>query len=454
MRNNIGINVSIHPIEDRYGSGEMRSIFEEETRFQRMLEVEGALAKALSEEGMIPKTHGPKIARKAKIEQVTVSKIKEFDEETDHEIMSLVMALADVCGTSSRSVHFGATSNDIIDTATALQCRDALEIMEYRIRDLLDVILRLAEDNVNTIMVGRTHGQHAIPTTFGMKAALWADEIARHLKRLKEVRERVLVGQMTGAVGTGAAWDDKASEVQERVMQKLELKPVEISNQIIQRDRFAELISFISLIGGTLAKIGLEIRNLQRTEINEVSEPFKANQVGSSTMPHKRNPIKSERVCGLARVLRGNAHAAHENMVIEHERDLTNSSCERVIMSESFLIIDQMLLDQTFVLKNLRIHAKRMEENLDITNGLNMAEAVMIEVTRKGMNRQEAHKALRECTSHALRKGISLSSALQQNREVLDYISKNEIRDLLNPRGYLGIAGKTVRKVVDNLREL
>ncbi|KXB04530.1 adenylosuccinate lyase [candidate division MSBL1 archaeon SCGC-AAA833F18] len=444
----------VHPIENRYGSDEMRAVFEEETRFQRMLDVEGALAKALAAEEMIPKTHGQKIARKAKIKHVPVKKIRKLEEKTGHETMALVLALAEVSGTGSRSVHFGATSNDILDTAMALQFRDALEVLEKRMRDLLEVMIKQAKENVDTVIVGRTHGQHAVPTTLGMKFAIWASEMGRNLKRLEEVKSRVLVGQMTGAVGTGAAWGEKASKIQKRVMEELELESVEISNQVIQRDRFAELISFLGLLGGTLAKVGREIRNLQRTEISEVSEPFGEEQVGSSTMPHKRNPIKSERVCGLARVLRANVQAGLENMVIEHERDLTNSSCERVLLPESFLIIDQMFLDQEEVLENLRIRAKRMEQNLKLTQGLNMAEAVMIEVTRRGMDRQKAHKALRECTSYALREGVSLSSALQQNGEILEHISKEEIRDLLNPKKYLGNAENTVKKVIKNLEKI
>lgn len=444
----------VHPIESRYGSDEMRSVFEEETRFQRMLDVEGALGKALAAEEMIPKTHGQKIARKAKIKHVPVERIRELEEETGHETMALVLALAEVSGTASRSVHFGATSNDILDTGMALQFRDALEILEGRIRNLLDVMIKQAKENVDTIMVGRTHGQHAVPTTLGMKFAIWASEMGRHLERLKQVRSRVLVGQMSGAVGTGAAWGENASKIQERVMEELGLEPVEISSQIIQRDRFAELASFLGLLGGTLAKVALEIRNLQRTEISEVAEPFGEEQVGSSTMPHKRNPIKSERVCGLARILRANVQAALENIVIEHERDLTNSSCERVLLPECFLIIDQMFLDEQGVLEDLRIRAKRMERNLELTQGLNMAEVVMIELTKRGMDRQKAHKALRECSSYALREGVSLSSALQQNGEILEQISKKEIRDLLNPEKYLGDAEKKVKRVIRNLEKL
>ncbi|MBS3815929.1 MAG: adenylosuccinate lyase [Hadesarchaea archaeon] len=446
--------MTVHPIEDRYGSEEMRAVFEEEARFQRMLDVEGALAKALADEEMIPKTHGQKIARKAKIKHVPVAKIREFEEETGHETMALVLALAEASGTAGRSVHFGATSNDILDTGLTLQIRDALEILEDRIRSLLDVIIDQAKEHVDTVMVGRTHGQHAVPTTLGMKLAIWGSELGRHLERLEEVRSRVLVGQMNGAVGTGAAWNNKAQVIQEKTMKELELKPVEISNQIIQRDRLSELINFLGLVGGTLGKIALEIRNLQRTEISEVAEPFGEDQVGSSTMPHKRNPIKSERVCGLSRALRSHVQSALENMIIEHERDLTNSSCERALVPECFLLLDQMFIDQKFVLENLRVRANRIKHNLKLTKGLNMAEAVMIELTRRGMDRQKAHKVLRECTSYALREGISLSSALQKNAEILDQLSKEEIRELIKPENYLGDAKGKVNRVIEKLEEI
>lgn len=446
--------MSVHPIEGRYGSEEMRSVFDEETRFQRMLDVEGALAETLSELEMIPKTHGPKISRKAKIKHVPVKRIRELEEKTGHETMAMVLALAEVSENAGRSVHLGATSNDILDTGLALQLKDALKILEDRIFDLIEVIIERAEEHSEEIMVGRTHGQHAVPTTLGMKFALWGNELKRHLERLEEIKTRVLVGQMSGAVGTGAAWGDRGPEIQEKVMEKLDLGSVNISTQVIQRDRHAELVNLIGLIGSTLAKIGREIRNLQRTELSEVSEPFGENQVGSSTMPHKRNPIKSERVCGLARILRSNVQAALENIILEHERDLTNSSPERILFPECFLVVDQMFLDMTNVLDGLTIRAKRMETNLELTHGLNMAEAVMVELTRRGMDRQKAHEALRECSNYAISENISLTAALQKNNEILDNIPKEEIEDLLEPENYLGSAKEIVKDVVTDLKKL
>jgi adenylosuccinate lyase len=446
--------LTVHPIEERYGSHEMRLIFEPETRFQHMLDVEAALAKALAKVGMIPNTDADVIARKASIKYVKVDRVREIEREVAHETMALVLALAEACGKSGRYVHFGATSNDILDTAMALQIRDALAMVERDLRRLLGVMLDQASKHKNTIMVGRTHGQHAVPTTLGMKFAIWACELARHIERLEQLRPRVLVGKMSGAVGTGAAWGGKGLRVQELVMRELKLSGASASSQILQRDRFAELISFFGLLASTLDKVAREIRNLQRTEIAELEEPFRARQIGSSTMPHKRNPIRCEKVSGLARVLRADVQAALENVVIEHERDLTNSSCERVLLPECFLLTDEILKTLLEVLRELVVHPEQMKRNLQLTKGMNMAEAVMIELTKRGMSRQVAHKVLRECSSTAYIRGISLEDVLRRDRRVLRYIPEEELKSLLDPERYLGSAIQIVEKVVRELRPL
>ena len=432
----------------------MRSIFESETRFQRMLDVEAALAKALANVGLIPKADASKIVRSASIKRVGITQIYKFEQEVQHETMALVLALAHVSGKAGRYVHFGATSNDILDTAAALQLCDGLTIVERDLRKLLRVVLNRATKHKNTIMVGRTHGQHAVPTTLGLKFAIWACELGRHLERLEQIKPRVIVGKMSGAVGTGAAWGIKGPKVQELVMRELKLPAATASNQILQRDRFAELVSFFGLLGSTLDKIAREIRNLQRTEIGELAEPFAARQIGSSTMPQKRNPIRCEKICGLARVLRANVQAGLENIVIEHERDLTNSSCERVLLPECFMLADEMLKTSIYVLDNLLVFPKQMKYNLELTRGLNMAEAVMIELTRRGMNRQEAHAVLRKCTSTALRTNTSLAAVLRKERKVTRYIPEREIEKLIDPRKYLGNAIATIERVVKGLRPL
>lgn len=419
-----------------------------------MLDVEAALAKALANVGMIPKAYASKIARKTSIRYVKVAKVLRLERKVTHETMALVLALAEACGGAGKYVHFGATSNDILDTAAALQIRDGLTIVERDLRKLLRITLRQAAKYKKTIMVGRTHGQHAVPTTLGLKFAIWACELGRHLERLEQIRPRVIVGKMSGAVGTGAAWGSKGPKIQELVMQELKIQAATASNQILQRDRFAELISFFGLLGSTLDKIAREIRNLQRTEIGELSEPFVARQIGSSTMPHKRNPIRCEKICGLARVLRANVQAGLENIVIEHERDLTNSSCERVLLPECFLLADEMLKTSLYVLSNLLVFPKQMKRNLELTRGLNMAEAVMIELTRRGMNRQEAHALLRECSSTSVRNNVPLAVVLRREDGVTRYIPEREIEKLIDPRKYLGSAAATVERVVKELMPL
>lgn len=432
----------------------MRSIFELETRFQRMLEVEAALARALAKVGMIPKNAAEKIAAKASTKYVKVERICELEREVQHETMALVLALAEACGGAGKYVHFGATSNDVLDTATAIQIMDALKIVEHDLKRLLGIALDQAFKHKNTVMVGRTHGQHAVPTTLGLKSAIWACELARHIERLEQLKPRILVGKMSGAVGTGAAWGTSGPEVQDLVMKDLGLSGATASNQIVQRDRFAELISFLGLLASILDKIAREIRNLQRTEIGELEEPFGAAQVGSSTMPHKRNPIKCEKICGLARVLRANVHAALENIVLEHERDLSNSSCERVLLPECFLLTDEVLKTACDVLSGLVVHPEQMERNLQLTRGLNMAEAVMIELTKRGMGRQIAHTVLRECSLAAIRKNLPLAAVLRQDARVLKLISEEEIESLLDPKKYLGSAAAIVELVIKKLKPL
>jgi adenylosuccinate lyase len=287
-----------------------------------------------------------------------------------------------------------------------------------------------------------------------LKFAIWACELARHIERLEQLKPRILVGKMSGAVGTGAAWGGKGPQIQELAMKDLKLSSALASNQILQRDRFAELVSFLGLLASTIDKIANEVRNLQRTEIGEVEEPFGARQVGSSTMPQKRNPIRCEKICGLARILRANVQAALENITIEHERDLTNSSCERVLLPECFLLTDEILRTARNVLEGLVVRPERMERNLQLTRGLNMAEAVMIELTKRGMNRQVAHSVLRNCSMTAIRKNLSLKEALFQEPRVKKYLSEKDIDALTNPKRYLGSAVATVERVVRELKPI
>ena len=442
--------MAIHPIDYRYGSEEMRRIFEEESKLQKLLEVEAALARAHAKLGNIPKEAAKEISKKASTKYVKLKRVKEIEAEINHDLMAVVLALAEVCGEAGKYVHLGATSNDIIDTATALQFKEALAIVERDLEELKNILLERAEEYIDLVCVGRTHGQHAVPTTYGLKFAIFAMEIKRHLERLREMKKRLLVGQMTGAVGTQASFGDKGIEIQELVMKDLGLGKVEVSNQLIQRDRYAECFALLALISATLDKLGREIRNLMRTEIAEVAEPFREDkQVGSSTMPHKRNPINSEKVCGLARVIKSNVFVALENVSLEHERDLTNSSPERCIIPESFVLLDEILKTMKKVMKGLKIFPENVEKNLMLTKGLNLAEAVMIELTKKGMSRQEAHELLRRLSIKAFKENKGLKEVLLESKEARAYLNEEDIERVTNPKNYVGTAIEQVRRILE-----
>jgi len=443
------------PIDSgRYGTAEMRAVFEEENRIQRMLDVEAALAWAHGEVGDIPRADAKRIVEMASSKYVKVSRIKEIELEIRHDVMSLVKALSEVCGSSGAYVHLGATSSDILDTSTALQLRDAVSLIRRKLDDLELLLLRAAEGYKDTIMMGRTHGQHALPITFGFKLSVWMREIARHIQRLDESKNRLLVGKMSGAVGTQAGLGRNAMRVQELATERLGIKPAEISTQIIDRDRHAELVCILAMTASSLDKIATEIRELQRTEIAEVFEPFeKEKQVGSSTMPHKRNPELCERICGLAKIMRSLVLPALENIPTWHERDLTQSSSERFIIPEACVLLDYMLHLMINILSDIEVDEKRMIQNVDLTQGRTMSEAVMLALSKKGTSRQEAHERVRRLTIESASRGVPFRDALLKDPEVAQKISRDEIEDLLNPRNYLGTAVEQVERCAAKTRE-
>lgn len=440
----------ILPIDTgRYGTPKMRRIFEEENRLQKMLDVEAALAWAHSEVGDIPKKDAQKIMEVASIERVKLGHVKAIEREIKHDVMALVRALAEVSGPSGAYVHLGATSADIVDTATALQLREATDLLDKRLNELEETLLDRAQRHKQTIMMGRTHGQHALPITLGFKFAVWIRENARHIERLRQCRERLLVGKMSGAVGTQAGLGPNALKIQDLVMQRLGLKTADISTQIVQRDIHAEFVCLLAVIASTLDKIATEVRELQRPEIGELAEPFeRAKQVGSSTMPHKRNPELCERVCGLAKVMRSLAVPALENVPTWHERDLTQSSAERFIIPEACILTDYILAIMTDVLANLWVNEERMRENLELTQGRAMSEAVMITLVKKGMNRQEAHELLRTLTIKSEVEKQPFKKILLEDKTVRAKLTEKEIDNALNPRNYLGTALKQIDLVV------
>jgi len=438
----------ISPFEDRYKT-EMNSIFEEENKLKRWMDVEIALAKVHAKMGTIPKDAVAKLEDGAK--KVKTERVKEIEAEIQHDLMAMVRALSEQSGDAGKYVHLGATSYDIEDTATALIFLDAIKTLDSRLETLGSVLRELAKKHKKTVCIGRTHGQHAVPTTYGMKFAIYYQELLRNRERLKEAKKRIGVGKMSGATGTMATFGTKGMEIQAGVMKELGLDSAKVSNQVIQRDRHAEVLCDLALCAALLEKIAKEIRNLQRSEIIEVSEPFGKKQVGSSTMPQKRNPHKCERVCSLARLVRANVLTAIENIALEHERDLTNSANERAIFGESFICVDYMALEMTKILKDLEFFPENIEANLALTHGLIMSERLMIALTDesvmgkgKAIGRQEAHELVREMAQKAFKEKKDLKALVKEKK----LLPNSELETIFDPHTYIGMAERIVEEAI------
>ncbi|MEM3396512.1 MAG: adenylosuccinate lyase [Thermoplasmata archaeon] len=437
----------ICPIDYRYGREEMKRIFEENSRLEYMLRVEGALALVQAEFGNIPAEMAEKINEMATQEHVKMERVKEIENQIKHDVMALVKALSEVSEEAGKYVHLGATSNDIIDTANALQIKDGLEIILKGLGELRRVLLAIAKEHRNTVMIGRTHGQHAVPITFGLKMAVFATEVARHEERIRQGIPRFCVGKLLGAVGTGAALGPNALKIQEKLMEKLGIWAENGCTQVVGRDRYIELVCLLANIATTCEKFATEIRNLQRTEINEVSEHFEETQVGSSTMPHKRNPVMAENICGLARVVRALVLPAFENNLMWHERDLTNSSAERFIIPHAFILCDDIIHKTISLFRKLNVNAEQMQKNIELTQGLVMAERVMIELTKKGMGRQEAHELVRKLSMEALSEKRHLSDLLVERQ----IFSREDVEKIFEAGSYVGVAPEIVDKIIKEL---
>jgi len=443
----------ISPIETRYRT-KIAEIFTEQKKLEYWLRIEAVLAKVHAKLGDIPYEAAVEIGKKANLDFVKLNRVKQIDKEIHHDLMAMVKALEEQCeGEAGKYIHLGATSYDIEDTAIALQLREALEHIHKSLITLLKEIVKITEKKKNLVCIGRTHGQHAIPTTYGMRFGVWAYEISRHIERINQLLERISYGKMSGAVGTMASFGEIGIELQKAVMDELRLKPALISNQIIQRDRHAEVIELTALIGQTLAKISREFRILQRNEIAELFEPFKSNQVGSSTMPHKRNPHKSERICSLARILKSNVIPALDNIVLEDERDLTNSANERIIFAENFILLDFMLKELTSIVQGIEFDEKRIEENLNLTKGACLAEKVMVELVKRGIGRQEGHEILRKAAIKAKDENRFIKDLLLENKKIVEKFSKEELDELLNPNKYIGKAIEQVDNLIKLLKD-
>jgi len=440
----------ICPLDYRYGRKEMKSVFSKENKTDKLLKVEAALARAHAELGNIPLEAAEIITENATTKLVDWEEVERVEkEETKHDIMALVKVLGEHCGDAEKYIHLGATSNDIIDTGMALQLKEAMKILEKDLRKLNSTLSERAEEHKDTVMIGRTHGQHAIPMTFGLKMAVYASEIQRHIERLEEAKDRVLVGKMSGAVGTGAAFGEDAKEIQELVMEDLGLKVDRATGQIVGRDRYAELISLAANISTSLEKFSTEVRNLQRPEIMEAAESFETEkQVGSSTMAHKKNPILAENICGLAKTLRGFVTPTYQNNILWHERDLTNSSSERITVAHVLVLLDDILRKSEKLFRNLEVFPENMMKNIEMSDGLVMAEAVMIHLTEKGLSRQEAHEIMRKASMEARAEEKPMIDKLLEKEDVMEITSEKELERVFDPEQYLGRAEEIVDEIV------
>jgi len=454
--------MAIHPIDYRYGTDEMRSVWSEENKLRRMLDVEVALARAEEATGDVPEGVADEIAEAA--EDVTLERVNEIESEIHHDVMAMVRAVEENCDDVSDAgeyIHFGATSNDIVDTADALRLRESCDVLEERLRELRGALVEKADEHKRTVCAGRTHGQVGVPTTWGHRFAVWASEVDRHLDRLDGVRDRIEVGQVSGAVGTQASFVrridgdetgvENAREISRRAMDELGLREEEISTQVIARDRHAEYVGWLANVVTTLDKVCTNVRNMQRTEIAEVEEGFGKDQVGSSTMPHKRNPVKSENVCGLARVVRGFAETQMQNNVLWGDRDLTNSSAERVVFTEASVLADHCVDRTTDVVEDLGFHDDGIRENLEALDGVNMAEAVMMELARRGYGRQKGHEAVRRAAMRAHDEGLSMKESLLRDDDITEWLDEDELDIVLDPDGYTGTSVDRVEEVVERL---
>lgn len=425
----------------RYSLPRMSGVWSEENRFRKMLDVELYACEALAKLRMIPKSALFQIQKRARFD---VDRIKEIEKETNHDVIAFIKNVSEYVGEDAKYIHKGLTSSDVLDTALAVQMQEACDILIDDVKKLLRILRSKARRHKRTIMMGRTHSVHAEPTTFGLKLALYFDEMNRNLARLKRAREAVSVGKISGAVGTYANIDPY---VEEYTCRKLGLKAAKISTQIVQRDHHAEFLTAIAITGTSLEKFATEFRNLQHTEIGEVEEYFSPTQKGSSAMPHKRNPILCERIAGLARILRANAHAAMDDMVLWHERDISHSSVERVILPDSTILLDYMLNKFTDIVAKLVVNADRMLENLEKSKGVVFSGKILLTLIDKGLTRNEGYDAMQRLAFMAKKEGIDFKSALLKDDAVRNLLGVKEIDEMFDIRHYIKSVDRIFRRV-------
>ena len=415
---------------ERYSRPEMKKVWSDENKYNKWLEVEIAVCDAWAELGVIPRNAIPKI----KLAKCNLKRMAEILQETRHDVTAFLGSVAESLGEESRFIHLGLTSSDVIDTATSLQLVEAANILLQDVKELTAVLAQRAIEHKYTVMIGRTHGIHAEPTSFGLKLALWVEEMRRNTHRLMEAKKIISVGKISGAVGTYAT---VTPEVEQKACRKLGLDPAPISNQVLQRDRHAQFVTTLAITAGSLEKFATEIRSLQTTEVREVEEPFGTGQTGSSAMPHKRNPELSERVCGLARLARGCALTSLENIALWHERDISHSSNERIILPDVCLALDYILALFTSVMKRLQVYPHRMKKNLELTRGLVFSQRVMLALINKGLSRQKAYEMVQRNAMKAWKRNRNFLTLLKADAEVIATMPVGELEALFDYQHYL-----------------
>ena len=441
--------MSVSPLDYRYGRPDAKEIWSREGRHSRQLEVERALVWAHCQLGRVSAEHYDMVADISDPGIVTADRVDEIEAETRHDIMALTKAMAEKAGEAAWCIHLGATSNDIVDSAVALQIRDSIKLQRQSMKTLLTTLCDLAERERDTVMLGRTHGQAAVPITFGLKIAVFVDEFRRHLVRLDELESRAITGKFLGAVGTGAAQGENAKELQQLILQHLGLTVPVATTQVVGRDRYIEWVGWMANVAASVEKLLQEVRNLQRSEIAEVGEWFDVEkQVGSSTMAHKRNPITAENASGLARIVRAMIIPSYENALLWHERDLANSSSERFTLSHAMILLDDILAKSDRVMGKCVVDPDRMLANIESQNGLVMAEKIMLALVDEGIHRDQAHEILRAASMVAVAENRHLREICGEDEAVTSAFNSEELDLLFDPTSHLGVSGEIVDETI------
>ena len=446
----------ILPIDSgRYGSNEIRKIFDEENRLRYQLDFEAEVALSQGKLNLIPLNASKEISRVARSNKITMKRIKDLESISEHDTASLVQAISEYCSPSTKPwIHYGLTSNDVVDTSTSMQLKDALEIIEPKILRLISLLINKVRRYSTLPSVGRTHGQHSSIISFGLKFAIWANELSHHIERIEEGKKRFLLCKTLGVVGTGSLMGSKALDVQNNVAKSLGLHSIEAATQVIPRERLAEIQFIISLVGCTLDKMATEIRNLQRTEISEVEEPFKKGQLGSSAVPVKRNPIKSERISSLARILRSLSSISQENISLWHERDLSNSANERFTIPMGVILLDEMINSMIKVIEGLSVNTKKILENINKTKGRIFAEFILEGLVKKGIPRMSAYDNIQHVAFETLANDKDFKEAIMQDPSIGANLNKKELRIIFDPNCHLAASTKIINNVIKKTEQI